>query len=89
MTVQNTQASGREVSVAIREREPGEKRYKWTVQFEVDAVWVADGFDLDDDRALAMLAADLSYANIGTELGAKVVKAPDPKAIRKEQGYCE
>ncbi len=63
------------------------KRYKWTVEFEVDASWVADGFDLTNDRALDMLAHDLSYAYIGTELSAKVIKAPKREAIRKEQSY--
>lgn len=67
------------------ERRSGEKTYKWTVVFEVDALCVADGFNLDDDRALAMLANDLRFAH-GSELGAKVIKAPAPTAIAKEQG---
>jgi hypothetical protein len=61
-------------------------RFKWTVEFEVDETWVADGFDLTDERALQMLANDLSYA-YGHELGAKVLKAPKPEAVRKAQGY--
>jgi hypothetical protein len=63
------------------------KRFTWTVQFTVNPVWVADGFDLTDERALDMLANDLSYANIGTELDAKVLTAPDPDEIAMEQGY--
>jgi hypothetical protein len=63
------------------------KRFTWTVQFTVNPVWVADGFDLTDERALGMLAHDLSYANIGTELDAKVLTAPDPDEIAMEQGY--
>jgi len=66
---------------------PGKKRYKWTVRFEVDAVWVADGFDLTDERALEMLARDLNYANVDLELRAKVLKAPKPNDILWEQGY--
>ena len=62
-------------------------KLKWTVEFSVDKSWVADGFDLTDDRALDMLSGDLRYANIGTELGAKVIKAPDKKLIKKLQGY--
>ena len=62
-------------------------KLKWTVEFEVDTVWVADGFDLTDDRALDMLAHDLSHANIGLELGAKVIKAPKARDIRRLQGY--
>lgn len=63
------------------------KFYKWTVEFQVAAVWVADGFELTDDRALDMLASDLGWAHINTDLRAKVIKAPTKAAIRKEQGY--
>lgn len=66
-------------------REP--KSFKWTVEFEVSANWVADGFNLTDDRALSMLAHDLRYANIGFELGAKVVKKPLRRTIEIAQGY--
>lgn len=74
--------------MSTKERQPGEKRYKWTVEFEVDAVWVADGFDMTDERALDMLAHDLGYAT-SDELGAKVKKAPSRAAILREQGYSE
>lgn len=65
------------------------KRFKWTVQFEVDELWVADGFDLTDERALMMLAKDLDFACMSTELAAKVVKAPAQAEIRRVQGYTE
>lgn len=63
------------------------KSFKWTVEFEVDECWVADGFDLDNDRALEMLANDLGWANINTELKARVIKAPKADLIAKTQGY--
>ena len=59
----------------------------WTVQLTVDSTWVEDGFNLTDERALDMLANNLPYANIGTELSAKVIKAPSLKRIAKLQGY--
>jgi hypothetical protein len=62
-------------------------KLKWTVEFSVDETWVADGFILTDERALDMLSHDLGWANIGTELRAKVIKAPDPEKIAKLQGY--
>lgn len=62
-------------------------KFKWTVEFEVDEVWVADGFVLTDERALDMLSNDLRYATIGTELTAKVVSAPSNNRIAKAQGY--
>lgn len=65
-----------------------EKFYKWTVEFEVAASWVADGFDLTDERAHDMISGDLTYA-YGHELRAKVIKAPAPPSIRKEQGHAK
>lgn len=62
------------------------KKFKWTVEFTVDETWVADGFELTQERALEMLARDLSFAD-DHELGARIVSAPDQKAIRKAQGY--
>lgn len=62
------------------------KTYKWTVEFEVDSSWVADGFDLTDERAHDMLAYEIQGA-YSHEIKAKVVKAPSRTAIRKEQGY--
>lgn len=64
-----------------------EKTFKWIVEFEIAESWIEDGFDLTDDRALDMLSHDLRYANIGTELGAKVLKSPSKESIRKVQGY--
>lgn len=61
-------------------------KFKWTVEIEVDEVWVEDGFDLTDDRAHAMVCNDLAYA-YGHEIRCKVIKAPDPEAIAKTQGY--
>lgn len=61
------------------------KFYKWVVEFQVADTWVADGFDLTDERAHDMLASDLSYA-YGHELKAKVIRAPSAAAIAKEQG---
>lgn len=62
--------------------------YKWTVEFEVADVWVADGFDLDNDRAQEMLEQHIGWA-YSHELRAKVIKAPSPARIRKEQGYTD
>ena len=62
------------------------KTFKWTVEFEVDETWVADGFDLDDERAQDMIQNDLRLAT-SFEAKAKVIKSPPAKAIRKAQGY--
>lgn len=62
------------------------KKFKWTVEFEVDKVWVADGFELTNDRAKAMIEHQLGYA-YPHETKAKVIVAPNQKDIRKAQGY--
>ena len=62
------------------------RKFRWVVEFTVDRVWVEDGFNLTDDRALQMLENDLQQA-YGYELGARVIEAPDQKEIAKAQGY--
>lgn len=62
------------------------KPYTWTVELTVDASWVADGFDLSDERAKEMLNRELPFA-YGHEIAAKVISAPDAERIAKEQGY--
>lgn len=57
---------------------------KWTVEFTVADSWVADGFDLTDERAFSMLENDLAFA-YSNELSAKVVGKPDPEVVRKLQ----
>ena len=61
-------------------------KFKWTVQFEVDETWVADGFNLTNERAHEMLANTLTSA-YNHELKAKVLSAPDQEKIAKAQGY--
>lgn len=68
-----------------------DKFFTWTVELQVHESWVADGFDLTDDRAHDMLAANVHGDNYlyGTynDLKAKVLKSPSVKSIRKVQGY--
>lgn len=59
---------------------------KYTVEFSIDDSWIADGFDLTDERAKEMLARNLPYA-FNHELNAKVIKAPDALKVAKLQGY--
>lgn len=63
------------------------KKLKWTVEFSVDECWVADGFILNDETALDMLANQLGWADIETELSAKVIKSPTLDKIMKLQGF--
>lgn len=62
------------------------KMYKWTVEFEVAPVWVADGFDMTDERAQNMLREDLSLSS-SSEVTARVIKAPKATDIAREQGF--
>lgn len=62
------------------------KTFKWVVEFEVTENWVEDGFNITDQKAVAMIENVLPFAS-GAEFSAKVIKAPDAKIIRKVQGY--
>lgn len=59
-------------------------QFKWVVEFEIDEVWVADGFEMTDERANAMIQSEIGYA-YDYEAKAKVLKAPPQSAIRKVQ----
>ena len=63
------------------------KTFKWTVEFEVTETWVADGFNITDNKAMSMMEEALPFAS-GAEFKAKVIKAPDSKLIRQTQGYA-
>jgi len=69
-------------------------RFKWTVEIEVDATWIADGFDPTEyvkrsdggpDALIEM--GDAAKWFRFDEATIKVIAAPDPKDIRREQGY--
>lgn len=62
--------------------------FTWTVRFTVSGTWVADGFDLDHERAMEMLRKDLDYA-YEHELGAQVLTCPPSQTIRAMQGGRE
>jgi len=62
------------------------KTFKWVVEFEVTENWIADGFNITDQKATGMIEQTLPFAS-GAEFSAKVIKAPDAKLIRKTQGY--
>jgi hypothetical protein len=60
--------------------------YKWTVQIEIDPIWVRDGFNLTRERMLEILSKTLDFA-YEHEFDAQIISAPDPKQIRVEQGH--
>jgi hypothetical protein len=62
------------------------KTFKWVVEFEVTETWVADGFNITNQKAMGMMEEALPFAS-GAEFKATVLKAPDAKLIRKTQGY--
>ena len=62
------------------------KDYTWTVKIHISPIWVADGFDLDNDRLQDMLMSELNCAT-DSEVSGEVISAPDSKQIRVEQGY--
>ncbi len=69
-----------------KEADPN-KFYTWVVEISVNAVWVADGFDLKDGDEVAelLLVGRLSHCRSDEVLG-RVISAPDKDAIAHEQG---
>ena len=64
------------------------KMYTWTVKIQVAERFIADGFDLDADRAQNMVLKELGYAR-EDEVIATIVKAPTPASMDKAQGDDE
>lgn len=64
----------------------GKKWFKWVVEIQVKQSWIADGFNMDNERAHDMLAHTLPGA-YGYELRAKVIAAPPLEEILRKQGY--
>lgn len=59
---------------------------KWTVEFEVDDIWVADGFNpSEEDMQELLLEGWLRHAT-HNEVKAKIVKKPSDKKIIKLAG---
>lgn len=56
-------------------------KLKWTIEIGVDPLWVADGFDMTDERAKQMLEEHIQYA-MGHEVSAKVLRRPPEQLIK-------
>jgi hypothetical protein len=54
--------------------------YKWVVEIEVEETWVADGFNLTQERLKDMLERTLDYS-YEHETRCKILKAPTEKDI--------
>lgn len=66
------------------------KKLKWElkVTIAVDPTWVEDGFEPTPERIIEELSKALPYAySHELKVTARTISAPDPKVIRKLQGY--
>ncbi|MEI9747420.1 MULTISPECIES: hypothetical protein [Morganellaceae] len=63
------------------------KPFSWLIRLDVAPLWVADGFCMNNQTALDMLANQLPYADMSFELGAAVIAGPDPRRIVNENGW--
>lgn len=61
------------------------KKFRWTVEIEIDETWVADGFDLTDERAHNIMCAALGHAR-STEIRCRVTRRPPLVDINIVQG---
>lgn len=65
-----------------------DNKMKWLVEFSVDPCWVADGFDLKQEKALSMLRDALPHAR-ADEIAARIVQTPTIAEIDKVQGFAQ
>lgn len=77
-----------ERSIECSVRHPGLRpaRFRWTVEIEIDARWVADGIDLTSAQLQHMLEHAYPYLR-STEVRGTTIEAPDPEDVAREQGY--
>lgn len=64
------------------------KKFRWVVEMEVDETWVADGFNLTNDRAQELMQQILPWS-YSHETTAKVLEAPPIEEIMRVQGYSQ
>ncbi len=65
------------------------KKFRWTVEIEVDEREVADGINLSKPNLLYFaLLRGFPYA-IGESISVKVKKAPKPEEIENARGWGE
>ena len=62
------------------------KKFTWIVEFTIDPSWVADGFELTEERAKEMIENELPHSYFH-ETSVRIIKAPREDLIKKEQGY--
>jgi hypothetical protein len=65
----------------------GPQRFKFTIEFDVAEVWIADGFDLTDSRAQDLLRNALPWC-YDSEVGARVIARPADEDMARAQGYA-
>lgn len=61
-------------------------RFKWIIEVEVDEMWVADGFELDDRRVEDIMMHTLPHA-YSHEIGGRVISGPPEEEIARAQGF--
>ena len=59
--------------------------FKWTCEIQVNGTWVADGFELTQERLKEMIEREIGYAN-SCETKARILTSPDTARIRLCQG---
>lgn len=60
-------------------------RFKWRVEIEVDERWVADGFNLTEERLADLLSRGFPWMP-STEIAGRILKSPKPTTIECVQG---
>jgi len=76
------------IATRAHRRDYQQTMLEWTVKIRVSDNWVADGFDLTEERLKEMVENSLPFA-YPHETEVAIVDEPDQSRIRRIQGYAE
>ena len=60
-------------------------RFRWRIEIEIDEVWVADGFEVTEDRIHDMVVSAIGFAR-PDEVLVRILASPHPDEILQAQG---
>jgi len=64
----------------------GQRFFRWVVEIRMDEKWVADGFDITDQRMCDTIMAVYPHIS-GTEVECQVISHPPDEEVAKEMGF--
>jgi hypothetical protein len=64
-------------------------KIKYIVELAIDSTWVADGFDIRNNKDIKDLLQQLLPYAYGNEVSGRVISKPKLSIVKKLQGYSK